>query len=92
MNLASKEFWKLGLLQVVVLLAFLGWKFYATTSAYLAHPGDGDLYAHSWWFQGIVFCIFGLLPALVGMSLLLGVEWFIVGKIQTWNKRNASLA
>jgi hypothetical protein len=86
------KFWKWGLLQVVVLLVFLTWTFYTGTSAYLSHPNDSDLYAHSWSFQGIVFCIFGLLPALVGISLVLGVEWFIIRKAQNWNKDDASLA
>ena len=82
MNPRPRKFWKWGLLQVLVLLAVLGWKFYTHTSAYLAHPHDDDLYAHNWSFQGIVFCIFWLLPALLVISIILGLEWFLVRKAQ----------
>jgi hypothetical protein len=77
----SARFWKWGLLQILILVVFLGWRFYFGTSAYLAHPNDDDLYAHTWSFQGIVFCIFRLLPALVCMSFVLGIEWLVVRKV-----------
>jgi hypothetical protein len=81
-NIPTTRFRIWGLVQVSALLVFLGWKFYTGTSAYLAHPTDSDANAHTWLFQGIVCCIFGLLPALVGAAFVLRVEWFIIKKLQ----------
>jgi hypothetical protein len=37
--------------QFAVLAVSLAHWFYVRTSTYLAHPHDGDLYAHTWSFQ-----------------------------------------
>jgi len=73
----THRFWFLALMQICVIAAIVGWRFYVGVSEYLAHPPDGDLYAHTWSFQAIVFLVFTLPKILVGVAALLGVEWFI---------------
>jgi hypothetical protein len=78
MKKEARLFWRIVTIQACVILAWLLWRFYIGTKAYLAHPDDGDLYAHNWSFQVLVFCIFRLFPALVGMVALFAFEWFIL--------------
>ena len=87
MKRCPRHFWKWMLFQVCGLLVFLAWKFWLGTSAYLNNPNDSDSYAHTWSYQGIVFCIFRLLPALVGMGFILGSESFL---IRAWMARKAN--
>jgi hypothetical protein len=72
----NRYFWKCVAAQSCLIFAYLFWRFYTGVKVYLAHPTDGDLYAHNWSFQLIVFCIFRLLPVLVGMIILFTSEWF----------------
>jgi len=81
MKRLAHRFWFWALVQACLGVAILGWKFYAGTTEYLAHPSDGDLYAHTWSFQAIAFSFFAVPLFIVCMIVLLGVEWFIVRMI-----------
>jgi hypothetical protein len=47
----------LAVTQILLWLLACGAWFYIRTAAYLAHSIDDDLYAHTWAFQAINFCI-----------------------------------
>src|SRR5690242_5144485 len=68
-------FW--ALVQICIVAVIVGWRFYVGVSEYLAHPPDGDLYAHTWSFQAIAFLVFAAPKIVVGVIALLGVEWFV---------------
>jgi hypothetical protein len=78
MKKLALKFWFWALVQACIVAAFVGWRFYMGVSEYLAHPPDGDLYAHTWPFQFIVFLIFTLPKIGVSVIALLGAEWFVV--------------
>ena len=44
-------------------------------STYLANPQDGDLYAHNWGYQFVVFTIFRLPVWLLGLLAVLAIEF-----------------
>jgi len=46
-----------------------------TISSYLANPQDGDLYAHTLGYQFVVFAIFRLPVWLLGLVVILAVEF-----------------
>ena len=75
------RFWFWALTQIAILVVVVSWRFYVGVSEYLAHPTDGDLYAHSWSFQAIVFLVFTLPKIVVGVIALLGLEWLIARSI-----------
>ena len=77
MKKSSSRFWLLALLQVCVIAAVFGWRFYVGTAAYLAHPTDGDLYAHDWSFQAIVFAVYAVPLFLVITGVLIGLECLV---------------
>jgi len=54
----------------------LGCFIYALLSInqYLANPGDGDLYAHTIWFQVMVFCFFRMPILTIILAVILSVE------------------
>ena len=81
MTSLKRKFWSYALVQTCVVAAIVGWHFYVGVSEYLAHPPDGDMYAHTWSFQAIVFAIFTLPRVLAGLTVLLGLEWFIARRI-----------
>jgi hypothetical protein len=60
-----------------VLLGSAVW-FYVRTAAYLVNPSDGDLYAHNWNFQVMVFAVFHLPVLVLLLGVVLGVEYRIV--------------
>jgi hypothetical protein len=76
MKKSTRFFWICALVQVFVVVVLLTWHFYVWTKGYIAHPTDGDMYAHTWSFQTMVFCIFQLLPAFVVLGVLFTLEWF----------------
>ena len=78
MTRPAQKFWFWALVQVCIVAVIAGWRFYVGVSDYLAHPTDGDLYAHTWSFQAIVFLIFTLPNIAVGVAALFVSEWFIV--------------
>jgi hypothetical protein len=72
----SRETFRLlaGLEGLLVILGSAVW-FYVGTAAYLAAPTDGDLYAHHWRFQLMVFCLFKLPIVALLLGLVLAVEY-----------------
>jgi hypothetical protein len=74
-------FWFWALVQTCAVAAIVAWRFHLGVLEYLAHPPDGDLYAHTWSFQAIVFLIFTLPKIIAGVIALLGVEWFLGSRI-----------
>jgi hypothetical protein len=44
-------------------------------SSYLANPRDGDLYAHTWGYQFVVFSIFRLPIWFLGLLVVLAAEF-----------------
>ncbi len=72
-------FW--ALVQVCILVAIIGWRFYTKTYECLANPRDGDLYAHTWSFQAIAFSVFAVPLCIVVMVVLLWLERFTIRKI-----------
>ena len=58
-------------IQVFAILGALAGWFYVRTSHYLAGLPDGDLYAQTWGFQGIVFALLYLPCALLLSGVLL---------------------
>jgi hypothetical protein len=81
MTRLAHRFWFWALVQTCIVAEIVGWRFYVGASEYLAHPPDGDLYAHTWSFQAIVFLIFTLPKIAVGVIALLGMEWFIARRM-----------
>jgi hypothetical protein len=81
MTRVARKFWVWAIAQCCLVAVFAAWKFYTGVADYLAHPTDGDLYAHSWSFQAIVFLMFTLPKILVGLVAIFGLEWFIVRAI-----------
>ena len=86
MKSLTHRFWFWAIVQACVVAAIFGWRFYAGTLEYLAHPTDGDLYAHTWSFQAIVFSMFAVPMFGGGMAILLGLESIVIGLI---SKRQA---
>ena len=74
MKISSRQFWLLALVQVCVVASAFAWRFYVGTKAYLAHPTDGDLYAHHWSFQAIAVGVFAVPVFLVVAVVLIGLE------------------
>ena len=68
------KFWLLALFQALLVLAIVAVAFYFRTSALLAGPGDGDLYAHNWGFQLVVFGLLWLPATFFAITALLVVE------------------
>jgi hypothetical protein len=68
-------FWILAIAEACLVAAIFAWRFYVGASAYLAHPTDGDLYAHDWSFQAIVFLMYAVPRFLVIMAVLIGLDW-----------------
>ena len=74
-----KLFWILALGQLCVVLALLIRHFYVVASDIVAQPTHVDAYfVYTWSFRIMVFCIFWLLPTLIGMGVLIALEWFIL--------------
>lgn len=72
MKLNWQSFKKAWLVQLALFFgAFCVW-FYIRTSAYLAGPQDGDLYAQTWSFQFVVggLYLLGTLPLLAMLFLV----------------------
>ncbi|HXT13423.1 MAG TPA: hypothetical protein VN873_17840 [Candidatus Angelobacter sp.] len=74
MKISSRQFWLLAFAQACLVAAGFAWRFYAGTKEYLAHPTDGDLYAHHWSFQAVVFAFFKVPLFLVVVGVLIGLE------------------
>jgi hypothetical protein len=75
--MAKPSFKFVACIQVAVLFALFFVWWVVNTLAYLAHPKDGDLYAHHWSFQvmnGAVY-LFGLS---VAVAILLFLERHIL--------------
>jgi hypothetical protein len=73
LRLSWHRFWLLALIQLIALACwFVPW-FYLKASAYLAHPTDGDLYAHTWPFQIMVGLLY-FLGDVVLLSLVVAIE------------------
>jgi len=70
MDKSSRQFWIWAVVQICALATIFGGWFFYVTSRYLAHPTDGDLYAHDWSFQAMAFCFYGL-PLFVAAAFVL---------------------
>jgi hypothetical protein len=73
-------FWVAVICQAILLLGTLSVWYFIRTAAYLAKPTDGDLYAHTWSFQAMVFVVYlvpavALFVALIALELLV-LSWF----------------
>jgi hypothetical protein len=82
MKKSSRHFWIWAAIQIIALAAIFGGWFVFVTLRYLAHPTDGDLYAHSWSFQAIAFCFYGLPLFIVVSFILIAIERAIFHFIQ----------
>jgi hypothetical protein len=78
-RLNRKRFWSELAQVLVVLLALSGWYAHRTIDL-LAAPPSGDLYAHTWGFQLMVFALMYLPATLVALTVLLLVEHVIQGR------------
>jgi hypothetical protein len=65
----------LAFAKACLVAAVFAWWFYVGTSAYLAHPTDGDLNAHDWSFQAIAFSVYAVPRFLIIMAVLIGLDW-----------------
>ncbi len=74
MTRLRQKFWFWALVQACIVAIIVAWRFYIGVSNYLAHPTDGDLYAHTWSFQAIVFLVFRLPIILLAFGAWLGLE------------------
>ena len=81
MRKLHKKFWFWAVVQAGVVFLLLIWRFYVSTASYLTHPTNDDMYAHTWSFQTVVFCIFRLFPSFVGLSVLVILERLILRSI-----------
>jgi hypothetical protein len=74
----KRIFWIVALFQAAVVFGTLGVWYYGRTVANLANPSDGDLYAHSWSFQIMVFLVVYLPTTSILFAALLALEFLIV--------------
>ena len=72
--MSTGRFVLLGLAQLLVAVAISACWFHFRTEAFLAGPGDGDLYAHTLGFQWMVYCVICLPAILLGTGVLLLAE------------------
>jgi uncharacterized membrane protein len=86
MKKIPRLFWTLAIVEACIVAAVFGWRFYVGTSAYLGHPTDGDVYAHDWSFQAVVFSLYAVPLFLIIMAVLLGLDWFALRLIKTDRK------
>ena len=70
-------FWWAALGQALVLLGSLGGWFLVRTRAYLAAPSGGDLYAHTWSYQALMFFITYGATAVLLFVLLISFEFIV---------------
>ena len=69
---------------IVWLVACLGYEFWRVAT-FMAEPASGDLYAHSWGFQVVVFVVFRFGFWLAALLLALAAEGF-------WHRRSRPAA
>lgn len=67
---------------ILVLLGSAIW-FLVQSASYLRNPQDGDLYAHTWGFQFLVFVMFRLPLAFLLLGIVLAVEY---AAIRAWTR------
>ena len=84
--MARPSFRKLAVVQVLLAVAGAATWFFVKTRAWLEipPPPHADLYAHEWGFQLIVFALFWLPAVLIGVAVLLGVEYLLLWAYQRW--------
>lgn len=70
-----RGFAKAALIQLAAAVLAVAIWFYFRTEAYLAGPPDGDLYAHDWGFQFVVFGLIWLPLTLFSVGVLICLEW-----------------
>src|SRR5688572_30469189 len=71
-----------ALLQVVAILGAVGAWFIIRTISYLNGPADGDAYAQTWGFQGMVFVLIYLPWALLAAGALVLAETVLLRKLR----------
>jgi hypothetical protein len=80
MNKSNHQFSKWAVIQIGIWIIGCALWFYFRTSyilAHLTHPEDND---DTWSFQALAFFIFRLIPAFIGLCMLLTLEHFILQK------------
>ena len=80
---------KRGLVSATIavwLIVCLAYELHRIT-AFLALPPTGDLYAHAWGFQLMVFAIFRFPVWLVGLLVILIVEFTLLTQRTPWSER-----
>lgn len=82
MRISNQQVWqmKVKLIPTTLLLWTLacGAHFYFRTTSILNGPHEGELYAYTWSFQALSFCVFRLPLWVVGLVLIVGMEWAMV--------------
>ena len=68
------KFWKLAAAQLLIAVGCAAVLFYFRTTALLAGPPSGDLYAHNWGFQLMVFFAVWLPAILLIMGSFIAIE------------------
>jgi hypothetical protein len=81
MSRFERKFMRLALIQAGISAVALTIWFFVTTRAYLAAPPDGDLYAHTWSFQAMNFCMFYLPPYIFILCALLLTERAVLRRL-----------
>jgi hypothetical protein len=81
MNRFERKFIKLALIQAGISAVALSIWFFVTARAYLAASPDGDLYAHTWSFQALNFCMFYLPPYIFILCALFLIERAVLRRL-----------
>ena len=91
MNRLAHKFWIWALVQGLIALLIVGWRFYVGRADYLLHSLDGHSYHFTWSFHSTGFLAYSLL-FLGGVGVLIGLEWFVARKISKRQIGNEKLA
>ena len=69
-----------ALVQALIALSIVVWRFYVGRSDYLIHSLDGQSYHFTWTFHSTGFLAYAFL-FLVVVCLLISLEWLVVRRI-----------
>ena len=71
-----RKFWLLVLLQACIIIAVLGWRFYAGRSYYLIRQAENEWHSMTWSFFGASF-VFDSVVLLFVMTFFIGIEYIV---------------
>ena len=91
MKRLAHKFWIWALVQALIALLIVVWRFYVGRSDYLIHSLDGHSYHFTWTFHSTGFLAYSFL-FLVLVGVLIGLEWFVVRKISKRQIGNEKLS